>query len=96
MTIVVCLRDCAQLLDTATVGRQIPRPTAQKVAVLYRQSSLTHGYTSRGGERSMSLHLGMPAVPFRLPATQGETVSLEQFRGRAVLLSFYSLAFTPV
>lgn len=43
----------------------------------------------------MSLALGGPAVPFHLPATTGE-VSLERFRGKPFLLSFYSMAFTPV
>lgn len=43
----------------------------------------------------MSLSPGTPAVPFELPATTGE-LRLAAFRGRPFLLSFYSLAFTPV
>jgi peroxiredoxin len=43
----------------------------------------------------MVLAPGTRAVDFHLPSTMGE-VSLQQFRGQALLLSFFSMAFTPV
>jgi len=43
----------------------------------------------------VTLTPGTPAVPFNLPATTGD-LSLEQFSGQSFLLSFYSMAFTPV
>jgi len=38
---------------------------------------------------------GQPAPPFDLPAAAGGRVSLERFRGRAVVLFFLPKASTP-
>lgn len=43
----------------------------------------------------VTLHVGAGAVPFELPATMGEKMTLEGLRGRPFLLSFFSMAFTP-
>jgi|GEM_PF-4687903 len=43
----------------------------------------------------MTLMPGAPAVDFYLPATTG-TMRLWDLRGRPFLLSFYTMAFTPV
>lgn len=43
----------------------------------------------------MKLSPGAPAPAFALPGLDGETVCLEQFRGRRVLLSFYRYASCP-
>lgn len=43
----------------------------------------------------MTLAVGARAVEFTLPSTKGE-VSLAGLRGRPFLLSFFSMAFTPV
>lgn len=43
----------------------------------------------------MALAVGAKAVDFTLPSTHGE-VSLSGLRGRPFLLSFFSMAFTPV
>lgn len=46
----------------------------------------------------MTLALGSQALDFQLPATQGGNglVTMDSLRGRPFLLSFYSMAFTPV
>jgi len=36
-----------------------------------------------------------PAPAFALPALDGRSVRLEDYRGRSVLLVFFSAAFTP-
>jgi hypothetical protein len=39
---------------------------------------------------------GALAPDFRLPATDGRTIALSEFRGqRRVVLAFYPMAFTP-
>lgn len=43
----------------------------------------------------MSLEAGQAAPDFRLPATGGVDVSLEQHRGRTVVLFFYPKDDTP-
>lgn len=44
-----------------------------------------------------ALELGKPAPDFALPGTNGDTVSLRQFRGKKiVLLEFFGAAFAPV
>lgn len=43
----------------------------------------------------MPLSPGSPAAPFHLPATTG-MLSLDGLRGRPFLLSFFSMAFTPL
>ncbi len=43
----------------------------------------------------MSL-LNLPAPEFTLPANTGENISLENFRGKNVVLVFYPLDFSPV
>jgi peroxiredoxin Q/BCP len=43
-----------------------------------------------------ALELGKPAPDFSLPGTNGQTVSLKQFRGKKiVLLEFFGAAFAP-
>ena len=42
-----------------------------------------------------TLRVGSPAPSFSVQDTQGETVSLEQFRGRRVILYFYPKDDTP-
>jgi thioredoxin-dependent peroxiredoxin len=43
-----------------------------------------------------ALELGKPAPEFSLPGTNGDTVSLRQFRGKKiVLLEFFGAAFAP-
>ena len=43
-----------------------------------------------------ALELGKPAPDFTLPGTNGERVSLKQFRGHhIVLLEFFGAAFAP-
>ena len=43
-----------------------------------------------------ALEIGKPAPDFSLPGTNGETVSLRQFRGKKiVLLEFFGAAFAP-
>ena len=43
-----------------------------------------------------ALEIGKPAPDFTLPSTTGEKISLSQFRGKLVLVEFYSNAFFPV
>ena len=43
----------------------------------------------------MKLEPGDAAPDFTLPAADGTTVSLEQYRGRRVILYFYPAAMTP-
>lgn len=43
----------------------------------------------------MVLAPGTPAVDFTLPGTQGQ-ISLADLKGQWFLLSFFSMAFTPV
>jgi peroxiredoxin Q/BCP len=43
-----------------------------------------------------ALELGKAAPDFSLPGTNGETISLKQFRGKKiVLLEFFGAAFAP-
>lgn len=45
----------------------------------------------------MALKVGDKAVPFRLPASTGDAVALEDFRGKQnVVLLFFPFAFSPV
>jgi peroxiredoxin Q/BCP len=44
----------------------------------------------------MKLAVGQIAPDFTLPATANRTVSLNQFRGKNVVLVFFPQAFTPV
>jgi thioredoxin-dependent peroxiredoxin len=41
------------------------------------------------------LNPGQPAPDFSVPAHEGKTISLKDFRGRKVLLWFYPKADTP-
>ncbi len=44
-----------------------------------------------------AITVGQPAPSFTLSASDGTTVSLDQFRGKKnVVLLFYPLAWTPV
>jgi len=43
----------------------------------------------------MTLPVGAPAADFHLPSTAGE-VSLADLTGEPFLLSFFTMAFTPV
>jgi peroxiredoxin (alkyl hydroperoxide reductase subunit C) len=48
-------------------------------------------------DSELTVEVGDPAPPFSLPSLNGETVSLEQYRGRRnVILSFVPAAWTPV
>lgn len=51
--------------------------------------------TSDGETNPMRLAAGMDAPDFVLQDSEGQTVSLPQFRGRRVLLYFYPAAMTP-
>ncbi len=43
-----------------------------------------------------ALEIGKPAPDFTLPGTNGENVSLRQFRGqKLVLIEFFGAAFAP-
>lgn len=44
----------------------------------------------------MSAEIGSPAPPFTLKDQRGNDVSLEEFRGRPVVLVFYPFTFTGV
>jgi cytochrome oxidase Cu insertion factor (SCO1/SenC/PrrC family) len=48
-----------------------------------------------GGHEVAALEIGQPAPDFTLPSTTGEKISLSQYRGKLVLLEFYSNAFFP-
>lgn len=41
------------------------------------------------------LHTGQPAPAFEAPSDSGETVRLEDFRGRPLVLYFFPKADTP-
>ena len=48
------------------------------------------------GPDAMALEIGKPAPDFSLPGTNGEMVSLRQFRGKkVVLVEFFGAAFAP-
>src|SRR3954467_9137537 len=52
---------------------------------------------SRNGTARPSILLpGTPAPPFTLPSTPDQKVSLDDFRGRPVVLIFYPAAWSPV
>ncbi|HLN60215.1 MAG TPA: hypothetical protein VK464_01595 [Symbiobacteriaceae bacterium] len=44
----------------------------------------------------MTLPVGAAAPAFDLPATRGGTIARDGLLGQPFLLSFYSMAFTPV
>lgn len=48
-----------------------------------------------GAPVALALDLGKPAPDFSLSASNGETVTLRQFRGKIVLLEFFGAAFAP-
>src|SRR5436305_3934022 len=50
---------------------------------------------AREGQESV-LRPGTPAPPFNLPSTPDQKVSLEDFRGRPVVLVFYPADWSPV
>jgi peroxiredoxin len=47
-------------------------------------------------EQSSILQPGTPAPDFTLPVTADQTVSLEDFRGKPLILAFYPNDFSPV
>lgn len=47
------------------------------------------------GEFTMTVEVGTAAPDFSLPASNGETVSLSDFRGKNVVLYFYPKDMTP-
>ena len=50
-----------------------------------------------GSGMATALEVGEHAPDFTLPSTTGETISLNQFRGKhLVLLEFYGVDFAPV
>jgi hypothetical protein len=49
-----------------------------------------------GAHEASALEIGKPAPDFTLPSTTGEKITLSQFRGKLVLIEFYSGAFFPV
>lgn len=59
-----------------------------------RASGILHATDARNGGDGM-LNIGDPAVDFHLPATTGE-IALSDLKGRPFLLSFFTMAFTPV
>ena len=44
---------------------------------------------------ALAPEVGKPAPDFSLPASNGETMTLRQFRGKIVLLEFFGAAFAP-
>jgi hypothetical protein len=48
-----------------------------------------------GGQEVAALEIGKPAPDFTLPSTTGEKISLNQYRGKLVLLEFYGAVFVP-
>lgn len=48
-----------------------------------------------GGRAAACLEVGAPAPDFRVAAHDGTTVSLQELRGRKVVLWFYPKADTP-
>ncbi len=54
------------------------------------------GLEAGGVPWASALEIGKPAPDFSLPSTTGENISLQQFRGRKlVLIEFYGAAFAP-
>jgi peroxiredoxin len=52
---------------------------------------------NRGNSNPESaLEAGMPAPGFTLPSTPDQKLSLEDFRGRPVILAFYPADWSPV
>lgn len=44
----------------------------------------------------MALRIGQQSPDFTLPSTLGGQVSLRSFRGKAVVLVFFPMAWTPI
>ncbi len=72
--------------------------TIQKRAVtgLFLSVLLAAGIGVTSARVAAALEIGKPAPNFTLPSTTGEKISLGQFRGKLVLIEFYSGAFFPV
>lgn len=78
--------------------------TARRIVLLFELKTISslnhevghtgHRYCNRGWHK-IGLVLGSPAIDFSLPSTS-ETVELAQLRGTPFVLSFFSMAFTPV
>jgi cytochrome oxidase Cu insertion factor (SCO1/SenC/PrrC family) len=63
---------------------------------LFLIAALTATLAATAGPEALALELGKPAPDFSLLGTNGETVTLKQFRGkRIVLLEFFGAAFAP-
>jgi thiol-disulfide isomerase/thioredoxin len=58
-------------------------------AILVVSAMLVSGCT-RGARQSETLEIGRPAPSFRLPDLNGQQVSLDQFKGKVVLLDFWA------
>lgn len=72
-----------------TIQKQPMRALLVSVALATALGTSTASYAT-------ALEIGKPAPDFALPGTNGETVSLRQFRGKKiVLLEFFGAAFAP-
>src|SRR5262245_33789136 len=70
--------------------RAIPRLTRPRI-VLVAACVVSRSWLSR----AVMLKPGDPAPPFRLPSTEGRDLSLQDFRGKRVVLYFYPKDETP-
>src|ERR1700745_2780866 len=51
---------------------------------------------NKNSNRESALKAGAPAPDFTLPSTPDQKLSLEDFRGRPVILAFYPADWSPV
>ena len=68
----------------------------QRIGKLLLGVVLAGAVGATGALDATALELGKPAPEFSLPGTNGEVISLRQFRGKKiVLLEFFGAAFAP-
>ena len=65
-------------------------PSLEEVANLYK-----HAPSMQGEAENEGLEVGMKAPDFSLPDAEKRTVRLSDFRGKAVILCFYPLDWSP-
>jgi thiol-disulfide isomerase/thioredoxin len=72
------------------VNRVTNRRGLAGIGILFLTAALISGCIRPGSESESSVQIGHPAPPFKLQDLNGKEVSLNDFKGRVVMLDFWA------